>query len=70
MEKFLVDRGEVFRLIGVTYVDLYRDKGAPTPEEFAVLEFASEVVKRIDALDFQKIEGIDLSKGDGKVSGD
>lgn len=70
MEKFLVDRAEVMQLIGNTYVDIYRDKEMVTDEEFAVLNFASEVVKRINALDAQKIEGIDLGKGDGRVSGD
>lgn len=70
MEKFLVDRAEVLDLIGNTYVDIYHDKEMVTDEEFAVLNFAKEVFDRISALDAQKIEGIDLGKGDGRVSGD
>ena len=62
-EKFLVDRGEVLRLIGATYADFYPDKKAPTPEEIAVLNFAKEVFKRVRALDAQKIEGIDFTNG-------
>ncbi len=63
MEKFLVDRDEVMQLIGNTYVDIYRDEEMVTDEEFAVLNFASEVVKRINALDAQMIEGIDFTNG-------
>ena len=70
MEKFLVDKYEVIQLIRETYVDIFPDEETVTDEEFAVLDFASEVVKKINALDAQKIEGIDLGKGDGKVFGD
>lgn len=70
MEKFLVDRSEVLRLIGATYADFYPDKVPQNSEEIAVLNFAKEVFKRVRALDVQKIEGIDLGNGDGKVFGD
>lgn len=63
MEKFLVDRDEVLKLIGDIYVDIYRDKEMVTDEEFAVLDFAKKVADRIGALDAQKIEGIDFTNG-------
>lgn len=54
-----INRSEVLKLIGATYVDLYPVKKAQTPEEVAVKNFAKEVFKRVRALDNQKIEGID-----------
>ena len=70
MEKFLVDKEEVIITINKTCASLYRDKEVMTDEEDAVINFATEVINRINALDAQKIEGIDLGKGDGKVFGD
>lgn len=66
MKKILVDRDEVLKIIGKTYVDLYYNKETVTSEEFAVLDFAKEVTNRVGALDFQKIKGIDLGKGGWK----
>lgn len=69
MKKFLIDRAEVLQVIVDTYVTLYHEERL-TLERLAVANFAQEIIDRIKALDAQKIEGIDLNKGDGKVFGD
>lgn len=69
MEKFLVDRHEVLKAIVDTYFNFYHKEEVITSEETAVVNFAKEIIDTINALDAQKIEGIDLGKGDGKVSG-
>ena len=66
MEKFLVDRDEVIMAINQTYASLYHDEKL-TLERLAVANFSQGVIDRINSLDVQKIEGIDLGKGDGKV---
>ena len=63
MEKFLVDKEEVIIAINKTCASLYRDKEVMTDEEDAVINFAIEVINRINALDAQKIEGIDFTYG-------
>ncbi len=68
-EKFLVDRDEVIMAINKTYASLYHDERL-TFERLAVANFSQVIIDRINTLDAQKIEGIDLGKGDGKVSGD
>ena len=70
MEKFLIDRDEVIKVINQTYASLYHDERL-TFERLAVAYFAQGIIERINGLDAQKIEGLDLGKGDGKVfSGD
>ena len=66
MEKFLVDRDEVIMAINKTYANLYHG-GRLTFERVVVANFFQAIIDRINALDAQKIEGIDLGKGDGKV---
>ena len=66
MERFLIDSDEVFKAITDTYIGLFGDK-KPSSEELAVLIFMKVLADKISVLDVQKIEGIDLGKGDGKV---
>lgn len=69
MEKFLVDKHEVLKAIIDTYYDIYCKEEMVTDEEISVMNFAKRIIDRINALDAQKIEGINLGKGDGKVFG-
>lgn len=55
-----------FKAIIDIYIGLFGDK-KPSSEELAVLIFMKVLADKIRVLDAQKIEGIDLGKGDGKV---
>jgi hypothetical protein len=63
MEKFLVDKHEVLKVIVDTYDDLYRNEEMVTDEEISVINFAKRIIDRINTLDAQKIEGIDFTYG-------
>lgn len=63
MGKFLVDKHEVLKVIVDTYFNFYHKEEVITSEETAVVNFAKEIIDTINALDAQKIEGIDFTNG-------
>lgn len=70
MEKFLVDRDEVVAAIEQVIERYSSGKEFPTGVDHALALIKAEILIEILKIDAQKIEGIDLGKGDGKVLGD
>ena len=69
MEKFLVDRKEVVAAIERVIERHSSGKEFPTGVDHALAFVKAEMLIEILKIDPQKVEGIDLGKGDGKVFG-
>lgn len=71
MEKFLIDRDEALAAVKRAIDNFISGNETPTGVDMVLKLIEGPIINEINKIDAQKIEGIDLGKGDGKVfSGD